>query len=394
METQAHNQEIISEKLNYIAPTYGSRGIEINKGKGIFLYDTLGNKYFDCFSNYGVNILGHNNERLNNAIYDQLGKLTNLHGSFENEIRDRFSKMLVEKSPDNLKSVFYANSGAEAIEAAIKFAILTTGKNGIIAAKMGYHGKTTGALSLTKTLPKYNKPFESILHEAKHMSFNDADSLKELIDENTAAVFLEPIQGESGIRIPDKEFFINIRKICDEHNILLVIDEIQTGMGRTGKLFAIEHFGIQPDMMCLAKGLAAGLPIGAVLVSEKVSESMFGGCHTNTFGGNPLVCRAGIETLNYIEENNILENSREVGNYFIEKLREIDSPVVREIRGMGLMIAIELKSRVTRYAKELQDGGIITIPTGSNVIRLLPPLILSKENVDSMIPVFRDVLSR
>jgi LysW-gamma-L-lysine/LysW-L-ornithine aminotransferase len=375
----------------YIAPTYGSRELTITKGKGVYLYDDKGNKYLDCMSNFGVNILGHDNNEINEKISEQLSKLTNLHGSFVNDKRSLIAEKIVKLSP-GLTKVFFCNSGTEAVEAAIKFSRLATGRTEIIAAKMGYHGKTIGALSLTKTLKKYNEPYLPLLSDVKHFSYNDADSLREIISEKTAAVFLEPIQGESGIRIPDKDFFVKVKKICDEHNTLLVIDEIQSGMGRTGKIFAVEHFNIKPDMICMAKGIASGLPMGLTLINEKVSEKLFNGCHTNTFGGNPLVCAGALAVLNYIEENKLLENADDVGSYFISELNKIDSKLIREVRGKGLMIAIELKVKCSIYAKKLQDKGLLVIPTGSTILRLLPPIIFSKENADEAVEIIRKSL--
>ncbi|MEM4397409.1 MAG: aspartate aminotransferase family protein [Candidatus Woesearchaeota archaeon] len=384
-------EELANMHNTYVAPTYGNRGLFIEKGEGVYLYDNNGKKYLDCFSNMGVNVLGHNNKAVKEAIIEQLDLITNLHGSYMNSKRAIFSKMLCEKA--GLDKVFFCNSGAEAVEAAIKFARLFTGKKEILAAKMGYHGKTIGALSLTKTMPKYNEPFLPLLQHVNHFSYDDIESLKSIISEETAAIILEPIQGEGGIRLPSDTFFKEVRKICDEKNILLIVDEIQTGFGRTGKLFAIEHFGIKPDIMCLAKGISGGLPAGAVLINNKVSEKLYPGCHTNTFGGNPLISAAGIAVLDYIEKNNLLKNAEEVGNYFLDKLKNLNKSVIREVRGKGLMIAIELKTKNTEYTKKLQDNGLIVIPTLSNILRLLPPIIFSKENVDEAVSIIEKVIN-
>ncbi|MEM3374243.1 MAG: aspartate aminotransferase family protein [Candidatus Woesearchaeota archaeon] len=384
-------EELANMHNTYVAPTYGNRGLFIEKGEGVYLYDNNGKKYLDCFSNMGVNVLGHNNKAVKEAIIEQLDLITNLHGSYMNSKRAIFSKKLCEKA--GLDKVFFCNSGAEAVEAAIKFARLFTGKKEILAAKMGYHGKTIGALSLTKTMPKYNEPFLPLLQHVNHFSYDDIESLKSIISEETAAIILEPIQGEGGIRLPSDTFFKEVRKICDEKNILLIVDEIQTGFGRTGKLFAIEHFGIKPDIMCLAKGISGGLPAGAVLINNKVSEKLYPGCHTNTFGGNPLISAAGIAVLDYIEKNNLLKNAEEVGNYFLDKLKNLNKSVIREVRGKGLMIAIELKTKNTEYTKKLQDNGLIVIPTLSNILRLLPPIIFSKENVDEAVSIIEKVIN-
>ncbi|MEM4397516.1 MAG: aspartate aminotransferase family protein [Candidatus Woesearchaeota archaeon] len=390
LENEFNYEELSEMHNNFVAPTYGNRGLFLEKAEGVYLYDSNGKRYLDCFSNMGVNVLGHNNKEIKEAIIEQLNLITNLHGSYMNSKRAIFSKMLCEKS--GLDKVFFCNSGAEAVEAAIKFARLATGKKEILGAKMGYHGKTIGALSLTKTMPKYNEPFLPLLQHVNHFSYDDVESLKSVITEDTAAVILEPIQGEGGIRLPHDNFFKEVRKICDEKNILLIIDEIQTGFGRTGKLFAIEHFGIKPDIMCLAKGISGGLPAGAVLINNKVSEKLYPGCHTNTFGGNPLISAAGIAVLQYIEKNNLLKNAEDVGNYFLDKLKKLNKSVIREVRGKGLMIAIELKTKNTEYTKKLQENGLIVIPTLSNVIRLLPPIIFSKENVEEAVSVLENSL--
>ncbi|NTV23147.1 MAG: aspartate aminotransferase family protein [Nanoarchaeota archaeon] len=377
--------------MDNIAPTYGSRGLSIERGEGVYLFDSAGKKYLDCFSNMGVNILGHNNPDINAAITKQIGLLTNLHGSFSNSARSKFAEKLCKET--SMPKMFFCNSGAEAVESAMKFARLATGRKEIIAAKMAYHGKTFGALSLTNTMKKYNEPFLPLLEHVKHFSYDDTEDLKRTISSETAAVILEPIQGEGGVRLPSQGFLSAAKKICEENGALLVIDEIQTGMGRTGKLLASQHDDVRPDMICMAKGLAGGVPAGAVLISDEISGKLFSGCHTNTFGGNPLACAAGIAVLDTIERDGLLSNAEDVGSYFLSRLQEIKSPYVREVRGRGLMIAIELKTKASDYVKALQDKGILTIPTLANVIRLLPPIIIAKEDVDLALPVFREVLT-
>lgn len=374
-----------------IANTYGSRGIYIERGEGVYLFDNKGKRYIDCFSNMGVNVLGHNVKEVNDAVNLQMQKITNLHGSFQSEIREKFAEKLTKKT--SMDAVFFCNSGAEAIEAAMKFARLCTGRKEIISAKMGYHGKTFGALSLTRTMAKYNEPFMPLLTDVNHFSYNDIESLRSIISKDTAAVFLEPIQGEGGIKVPDSDFFTNVRKICDELGVLLVIDEIQTGMGRTGKFLAIEHFNIKPDMIAMAKGLAGGLPAGAVMITKEINSKLFSGCHTNTFGGNPLISASGLAAIEYIENHNLLENARINGEYFINELKKIDSSIIREVRGLGLMIAIELKVKNSEYAKKLQDNGLIVIPTLANVLRLLPPIVINRETIDEALDIIRSSLN-
>ena len=375
----------------YIAPTYGNRGLNIVRGEGVFLFDDQGKRYIDCFSNMGVNILGHAHPKISKTVCNQINELSNLHVSFMNEKRTLLAKKLVEVS--DLDKVFFCNSGTESIEAAIKFSRLATNKTELIAARMGYHGKTMGSLSLTKTMKKYNEPYQPLLQHVKHFIYNNIESLKEIISEKTAAVILEPIQGEGGIKIPHIEFFKQVRELCDKYGALLIIDEVQTGMGRTGKMFAIEHYDIKPDIMCLAKGLAGGIPIGATLITNSISEKLFGGCHTNTFGGNPLACATGLATLEAIEKNNLVENAKEIGEYFITELKNINSPIVRDVRGKGLMIAVEIKTKNTKYAKLLQENGVIVIPTLANILRFLPPIIFTKENVDEVVEIVKQVLN-
>jgi len=378
---------------SYVAPTYGRRDLTIVRGDGCILYDDDGRQYIDCFSNVGVNILGHNVPEYNQAVIMQLSKLINLHGSFYNDKRAEFAKRLLSVCPKDLTKVLFCNSGSESVEAALKFSRLSTGRKEILSAKMGYHGKTFGSLSVTTTNPKYRESFVPLLDDVKHFSYNDAESLRSVISDKTAAVILEPIQGESGIRLGDMRFMQQVREICDEFGALMIVDEVQSGMGRTGKMFAIEWTGVSPDIMCLAKGLAGGIPAGATVINDKVTEKMFPGCHTNTFGGNPLVCAAGIAVLDYIETHNLLKHAEDAGEHFMKRLREMDSPKIREVRGVGLMIGVELKEKATGYIKALQDNGVLAFPSGNLVIRFLPPLTITQEQIDTVVEKFAKVLA-
>lgn len=379
-------------ETKFTVPTYGSRGLTILRGDGCWLYDEAGKKYLDCFSNVGVNLLGHNNQEINKAVMEQLSKVTNLHCSFHNDTRARFALKLMSIAPAGLSRAYFGSSGTESVEAALKFARAVTGRKVFLSAKMGYHGKTLGSLSLTNTLPEYREAFLPLLDNVRHFAYNNLESLKEQMGSDVAAVVLEPIQGEAGIIVPRQDFLSGVKKLCEEHGALLILDEVQTGMGRTGKWFAHQHFNVEPDIMCLAKGIGGGLPLSATLVSEAVSQKLFKGAHTSTFGGNPLVCAAGLATIEYIEKNNLLEEAESKGAYFIDKIREINSPIVREVRGKGLMIGIELKRKATPYIKALQDEGLLVFPSGSLVIRLLPPLTISKEQIDFAVGKLKKVL--
>ncbi|MBS1266774.1 MAG: [LysW]-aminoadipate semialdehyde/glutamate semialdehyde transaminase [Candidatus Woesearchaeota archaeon] len=374
-----------------MAPTYMTRGLDIERGKGIYVYDTQGKKYLDLMTNYGVNIIGHANNAVNKAVNTQIQNLTSLHCSFENKTRQKFAQKLIEITPKNLTKVYLSNSGTESVEAAIKFVWAYSKNRKIITAKLGYHGKTLGALSATTSSPKYQKPFKPLFTEFEPISYNNIEQLKLAVNKKTAAVLLEPIQGESGIRPATKEFLKCARDLCDDNDALLVFDEVQTGL-RTGNWTASQLYGIKPDIMCMAKSLANGVPIGVTLISQKVSEKLSKGMHSCTFGGNPLACAAGSATINFIEENNLLEHSKQMGDYFIEQLSQIESPTIREARGRGLMIALDLRKRHSAYLKKLQEFGILAIPAASTVVRFLPPLIIEKEHVDTAVDTLKQIL--
>lgn len=371
----------------YFIPVYTKRDIAIVKGRGVFVFDENGKKYLDLTSNYGITILGHSNKAWRYRIQKQLKKISNVHSSFYNETRAQFLSLLHSLIPQTHS--FISSSGAEAVEAAIKFARLVTGKTNIIAAKAGFHGRTMGALSATGVL-KYKKGFEPLVPGFTHVGFNSIDELQNAFDGNVAAVILEPIQGEAGVIIPDKDYLTSVKRICEQNNALLILDEVQSAF-RTGTLLASEQFNTVSDMLCLSKGLGNGFPIGITAVSNEIAEKISKGAHSTTFGGNPISCVAALTTLEQIQKHNLLENVQEIGEYFLQQLRTIKSLLIREVRGKGLMIAIELKQKPTLYVKQLQEQGILVIVT-RNVIRLLPPLILNKKHVDIVINKFKKIL--
>jgi len=372
----------------YEIDLYPRRDIVIVRGEGCKLYDEGGREYIDCASNVGVSNIGHGNRYVAEAIYQQYLRLSNCYSIFYNDVRAELAKKLVEITPEGLNKVFFCNSGTEAVEAAIKFSRVSTGKTEIISAVRGFHGKTLGALSATWG-PKYRKPFAPLLDGFTHIPFNNFEKLKEAANEDTAAVLLEIIQGEGGIRVGKKEFFEKVRGYCDENDIILIIDEVQTGFGRTGKMFASEDY-VTPDILCLAKSIAGGVPMGAVICNEKIHLPK--GSHTSTFGGNPLACAAALASIEFIEKNDLVKRSYEMGDYFIKKLENIHTPLIKDIRGKGLMIGIELKEKAGKYVKELMDRGIIALLAGKYVIRLLPPLIIGKEEIDYVVKVLEEVL--
>ncbi len=375
-----------------LVASYPNRGLTFEKGKGMYFLDSKRNKYLDFGSNYGVNIFGYAFPRINRALTNQIAKLINLHGSFANNVRTQASEKLVKICGGKMAKVFFSNSGAEAIEAALKFARLATGKSHFIAMENGYHGKTLGSLSATGGA-KYRDPFLPLLWNFTHVPFGDIARLKQAVTKDTAAIITEIVQGEGGIKLADKSFFAELKKLCRENNTLLIVDEIQTGLGRTGTFLACEHYGITPDILCLGKGLAGGIPVGATLVSEEIAQKIPVHIHTTTFGGNPLAVAGIVATLKEFDDKYLLKNIRKNGAYFLSQLKKIKSEKVVEARGIGLMLAIELKENATWLLKALQDENIIAIPAGSNVVRFLPPFIITKKEIDKLVSVLKKVFN-
>ena len=369
--------------------------VTIEKGVGAHVWDIDGKEYIDCMGGYGVALVGHQNQRVNNAIKEQLDKIITVHSSLYNKTREEFLKMLIGLAPKGLTQVHLNNSGAEAIEAAIKFARKFTGKKGMVAMKGSYHGKSFGALSLTFS-PKYRKPFEPLVEKVSFASFGDIESLRSVIDDDTAFVILEPIQGESGIIVAPEGFLQEVRKLCNEKGILLIFDEIQAGLGRTGRLWACDHWNTVPDILCLAKGIAGGVPMGVTLVRPDILASMNKGEHSSTFGGNPLSCAAGIASLKALTEDGLIENSEKMGKIFregLEKLKEKHT-MIREIRGKGLMIGIEMKFEIKDILMGLIKEGILMLYSGRNILRILPPLVISEDDITKVLHVLDSILTK
>ena len=373
----------------YELSVYPRRDIVLTSGKGARLFDDQGDEYIDCASNVGVSNIGHGHESVAKALYEQYLNLGNCYSMFYNPVRARLAQKLADIAPGSLSRVFFCNSGAEANEAAIKFARASTGRQEIIACMRGFHGKTMGALAATWG-PEYQKPFAPMMPGIKHVPFNKFEKLEAAVSEHTAAVLLEPVQGEGGVRVGDREYFQKVRDLCGDRNILLILDEVQTGFGRTGTMFACEQFAV-PDLMCLAKSLAGGLPMGAVICNDNVKVPVKS--HTSTFGGNPTVCAAALAAIGVIENENLVENAAALGDYFRERLRDIDSKKIREVRGLGLMIGVELKVKAGPYVQKLMHKGVIGLLAGATVIRLLPPLVITREEIDTVVKSLEEVLA-
>ena len=364
----------------YMGGLYQRFPVTIERGQGADVWDTDGRQYIDCMAGYGVALLGHRNRRVTDAITEQVGKIITVHSSLYNPTREKFLEKITGLAPEGLGQVHLNNSGAEAVEAAIKFAKKYTGRKKMIAMKGSYHGKSLGALSITFG-PKYRRPFEPLVEGAEFTPFGDADALRQAVDDDTAFVIMEPIQGESGIHVAPSGFLQEARRICDERGALLVFDEIQAGLGRTGKLWACQHWGVAPDILCLAKGIAGGVPMGATLARPEIIGAMSKGEHSSTFGGNPLSCAAGIATLDALTQDGLVENSAAVGKVFADGLlglKERHPRMIRDVRGRGLMIGVELKFEVRRILERLMDRGILMLYSGRNILRILPPLVISE----------------
>ncbi|HEX6294578.1 MAG TPA: acetylornithine/succinylornithine family transaminase [Nitrososphaeraceae archaeon] len=379
----------------YLGNLYQRFPINISKGKGAIVWDVSGKEYIDCMGGYGVALVGYCNDRVINAIKNQLDNLITCHMSVYNNTRLKFLQKMSKISPKELSKVFFSNSGAEAIEAALKFSRKYTGKNGIIAMTGGYHGKTFGALSVTYN-EKYRKSFQPLLEGVKFVPYNNPSKIEDSLDSSIGTVIIEPIQGETGIIVPSEDFLQKVRKICDQNNLVLIFDEIQTGLGRTGKMWAGEHWSTTPDIMCLAKGIAGGLPMGLTLCKPEILDAMKLGEHSSTFAGNPLSCAAGIATIDSLIEENLVGNAAKVGNLFKNGLLELkeNHRIVRDVRGLGLMLALELRFDIKDVLFEGIKEGLLMLYSGRNIIRLLPPLVIDEVKVLKTLDIMDNLLTK
>ena len=378
----------------YLGNLYQRFPVTIEKGLGAHVWDTKNKEYIDCMGGYGVALVGHRNERVVNAIKSQVDKIITVHSSLYSKTREEFLETLFKAAPKGLTQAHLNNSGAEAIEAAMKFARKFTGKKGMVAMNGSYHGKSMGALSLTFN-PKYRKSFQPLVDKVTFSPFGNIESLREKIDGDTAFVILEPIQGESGIHVAPDGFLQDVRKLCEDNGILLIFDEIQAGLGRTGRMWASEHWDTAPDILCIAKGIAGGVPMGVTMVRPDILDCISKGEHSSTFGGNPLSCAAGTATLHALTQDGLIDNADKMGKLFrkeLERLKEKHT-VIREIRGKGLMIGIELKFEVKDILMEGIEKNLLLLYSGRNILRLLPPLVISEEDVTRSIEILDELLT-
>ncbi|MGH7536916.1 MAG: aspartate aminotransferase family protein [Gemmatimonadales bacterium] len=382
--------DIFEIEAAHSSGVYAKHQIAIMRGEGARVWDSGGKEYIDCVAGHGVASLGHAHPAVAEAIAVQARRLITCHEAYYNDQRAALLGKLARMVPE-LDRVFLCNSGTEATEAALKFARLSTGRSGVVAAMRGFHGRTMGALSATWN-KHYREPFLPLVPGFSHVPFNNVQALADAVDEDTAAVILEVVQGEGGVHVAEPGYLEAARAITSEHGALLIIDEVQTGLGRTGKLLALEHFDLVPDMVCIAKSLAGGLPIGAVLIGPAV-RNLAPGLHGSTFGGNPLVCAAALAALEVIESEDLPGQAAEKGAYLLRQLNVLRSPLIREVRGLGLMVGIELKSRVAPYLTAMAERGVLAFAAGLAVVRLLPPLVITHSELDQVVEVLRASLS-
>jgi acetylornithine/N-succinyldiaminopimelate aminotransferase len=393
-----NKEELIASSEKNIIGTYRRQPVLFVRGEGAHLWDTEGKEYVDFVAGIAVCSLGHSHPRVVEAIRKQAGTLTHVSNLYYTEPQIRFAQMLVENSFAD--RVFFCNSGAEANEAAIKLARKyghdnLKGKYEILTMKGSFHGRTLAAITATGQ-EKFHVGFSPLPEGFRYIPFNDVQCLEKAISKKTCAVLLEPIQGEGGVRVPDEGYLRAVREICDRKGILMILDEVQTGMGRTGKLFGYEHYGITPDIMTLAKALGNGLPVGALAATEKVAASFGPGTHASTFGGNPLAMAAAIATLETILEEGFLENCRKMGEYLQERLWSLrkDHPVVQDVRGKGLLVGLDLTVEGNSIVKSCLERGVLINCTFDHILRMVPPLVITRQDVDRLVQVLDEVMVR
>ena len=378
-----NRDQIIAWENQYESGVYGKQSIVLVRGRGARVWDMDGTEYIDCIGGHGAAAMGHAHPAIVTAVQAQAERLFLAPNGFYNDMRAQCLAELVRVAPPGLNRAFLCNSGTEAVEAALKFARLVTGRTKIVSTMRGFHGRSMGALSTTWR-KEYREPFEPLIPDVTFVPYNRLERMAGAIDATTAAVIVEVIQGEGGVYPGTAEFLAGTQALCREHGALFIVDEIQTGIGRTGKLFASEHFDLRPDLMTVAKSIAGGIPMGSTLIGERLGE-IPGHVHGSTFGGNPLACAAALATLHAMEAEGLLQRAATLGARLMDGLRALDNPAIREVRGMGLMVGMELKEHSAPYLAALAEQGVLALPAGATVMRFLPPLVISEQDIDTVI---------
>ncbi|SFJ06285.1 aspartate aminotransferase family protein [Planctomicrobium piriforme] len=382
MTTTRSSADTIALFEKYVIPNYRRYPISLVKGEGSRVWDAEGNQYLDLFPGWGCNILGYSPQRVIDAVRDQVGRLIHVPNTWHTEPQGEFAEALCTRG---FGKAFFCNSGAEAIEGAIKLARLHTPKEKykILTFYNGFHGRTFAAVTATAQ-PKYHEGFGPLVPGFEYAPHNDLEAVRKLVDDETAAILIEPVQGEGGVNVPAPGFLAGLREICDERNMLLIFDEVQTGMGRTGNWFGYQTFGVQPDIMTMAKGIAAGVACGAFICRDEIAPSLRPGIHASTFGGNPLAMTAGLATVQTIEEEGLLEHCLAMSARFQKYFEQLQSelPIIRQVRVCGMMIGIDLAIDAVPAVKKCLDRGLLINATHDTVVRLLPALNVTEEDVD------------
>ncbi len=390
-ETHTSRDQLIAWEDQHESGVYGKQPIVLVRGEGARIWDIDGTEYIDCIGGHGAANMGHAHPAVVAAVKAQAERLFLAPNGFYNDVRAELLSELVRVAPPGLDRVFLCNSGTEAVEAALKFARLGTGRTKIISTMRGFHGRTMGAVSTTWR-KEYRDPFEPLVPDVSFVPYDRLERMAKAVDDQTAAVIVEVVQGEGGVNPGSEEFLVGTQALCREHGALFIVDEVQTGFGRTGKLFAGEHYGLRPDLMTIAKSMAGGVPMGATLIGGRVGE-IPGHVHGSTFGGNPLACAAALATIHAMEAEHLPERAAKLGARLLEGFRALDTPAIREVRGMGLMVGVELRERSGAYLAALAEQGVLALPAGATVMRFLPPLVISEADIETVIEKVSVVLA-
>ncbi len=387
---QMTQNDIIALESHHNSGLYSKQPLALVRGEGARVWDADGREYIDCVGGHGVANVGHAHPAVIRAVTEQVQRLVICPNGFYNDQRARLLAELTRIAPPGLERVFLCNSGAEAVEAALKFARLATRRTKVVAAMRGFHGRTFGALSATWR-KVYRQPFEPLVPGFQFVPYNRLERMEQAMDEmgeEAAAVILEVVQGEGGVNPGNPDYLHGVQALCQERGALLIVDEVQTGFGRTGRMFASQHHDLRPDLMCVAKSIAGGLPMGAVLIGPRVGD-LPKKVHGTTFGGNPLACAAALATIHTVEAEHLPQRAAELGARLMDGLKSIPSPLIRQVRGLGLMVGLELKGKsapyLARLAEPVNGLGVLALAAGATVMRFLPPLVISVEDVDTVV---------
>jgi acetylornithine/LysW-gamma-L-lysine aminotransferase len=392
MEGEETMTTTIELENKYTSGLYVKRPIAIIRGQGALVWDENDREYIDCIAGQGSANLGHCHPAVVKAITEQAQTLIACTEMFYFAKRAELQARLVDAAGGGVNRVFLCNSGTEAVEGSLKLARYATGRADIVAAKRGFHGRTMGSLSATWN-KKYRDPFLPLVPGFRHVTYNNLEELDAAVDGKTAGIILEVVQAEGGVHLGTPEFLRGAQEICRKKGALLILDEVQTGFCRTGKMFSYQHYGLQPDFVALAKSIGGGIPMGAILIGERI-RPLEPAIHANTFGGNPITSAAAVAAMDVYEEERIAEKAAELGTYLMAKLHAVPSPLIREVRGLGLLIGIEIKQKATPYIAALAERGVLVLPAGLNVIRLLPPLVITKPQLDRVVEQIAAVLEK